>query len=211
MSDENNLFNPYEGEVYESAYISSNSNVNMPYQQPVENKGIDNSRPPIDASMTQTKVFMRDIDISCDDHRKNQNANAIAIRFCKKCKVLCCDECIIDYHIDHIHEAKMKITEYFSIKRKELEDIKKTNYAHIQHKKFLEEVDEKKDQLIKKANNFFIRKSNEIDNIKAKLDTIKEEQKQIKEKTITNIKTFFVEECYNRMERPLTNLEKCKF
>ena len=213
MSGVNNINDPYSDDVEESYYFQK-SNLDMPLQQPnnsikYSSKEIYNSRP-MDSIISQTKVFMKDIDISCDDHRIHHNAAVVAVRYCSRCKALCCDECIVDYHRDHISEAILKLNEYFSSKRKELEDIKNTIYSHIENKSFLEEVNERKDQIIIKTNNYFQRKSNEIDIIIAKLETIKQEQKKIKENTIANVEAFFIEECYNRMEKPLSNLKECK-
>ena len=59
-----------------------------------------------------TKYFMKSIDLRCEDHLTKFQEDMEATRFCEKCNVICCDSCVIDYHIDHIASAKKKVEDY---------------------------------------------------------------------------------------------------
>jgi len=65
-----------------------------------------------------TRVFMKSIDLRCDDHLLKFQEDVEATRFCQKCNVLCCDSCVIDYHIEHISLAKKKVEDYFLSQKK---------------------------------------------------------------------------------------------
>ena len=49
-----------------------------------------------------TRVFMKSIDLRCEDHLSKFQEDMEATRFCQKCNILCCDSCVIDYHVEHI-------------------------------------------------------------------------------------------------------------
>ena len=59
-------------------------------------------------NMFASKYFMKSIDLRCEDHVTKFQEDVEATRFCQKCNVICCDSCVIDYHIDHISFAKKK-------------------------------------------------------------------------------------------------------
>ena len=61
-------------------------------------------------NIMSTGVFMQNIDLRCDDHINKFNLDIQATRFCSKCKILCCDIYIIDFHNAHIF-SKIKIEE----------------------------------------------------------------------------------------------------
>ena len=64
-----------------------------------------------------TKVFMKSIDLRCEDHLSKFQEDMEATRFCEKCNILCCDSCVIDYHVDHIALAKKKSMNILYLKK----------------------------------------------------------------------------------------------
>ena len=71
-----------------------------------------------------TKVFMKSIDLRCEDHLTKFQEDVEATRFCQKCNILVCDSCVIDYHIGHIDFAKKKVDDYFLAQKNNIIELK---------------------------------------------------------------------------------------
>lgn len=182
-------------------YIGGQNNNYNPYAQ---NIGV--------SSIGDTKVFMNKVDISCEDHKKHYDiTNIDAVRFCSKCKILCCSDCVIEFHNEHIQDAKSKIEEYFSQQKNELESIKSANNANLHHKRHLEDVLEAKNELERRIDGYTESKIAKIKALKTELDICEREINSTRDKIKENVDKFYTIECYKRLERPLKNLENGKF
>jgi hypothetical protein len=165
-----------------------------------------------DIGFQNTQVFMKNVDICCEDHQNNHNiCNVDAIRFCTRCKVLCCSDCVIEYHNEHIQEAKMKIEEYFSSMKSELESIKSANNANLESKEHLTEVYDKQEEMLKHLNTFIDSRVAKFDTLKKEIDESVKELVGLREKVKENINKFYDNECFKRIERPIKNLENSKW
>ena len=64
--------------------------------------------------------------IKCESAHHKDSIDAE--RYCSTCQKALCISCVVDYHFEHIKEAKLKIEELFTNKKKIIrEDIDKSN------------------------------------------------------------------------------------
>ena len=150
-----------------------------------------------------TGIFMKNIDIRCDDHLKNYNTDVQATRFCSQCKSLCCDTCVIDFHNEHINFAKTKIEEYFRNAKLKLEDLSSKVNNSIRFRVNYEEIDKIIQNHQKILDSYFNRRKNKLENLKEKIDMIIEYDNEIHNTLTENIKIFYKDECAVRMNQPL--------
>ena len=150
-----------------------------------------------------TGIFMKNIDIRCDDHLKNYNTDVQATRFCSQCKSLCCDTCVIDFHNEHINFAKTKIEEYFRNAKLKLEDLSSKVNNSIRFRVNYEEIDKIIQNHQKILDSYFNRRKNKLEDIKKKIDMIIEYDNEIHNTLNDNIETFYKDECAVRMNQPL--------
>ena len=118
-----------------------------------------------------TGLFMKNIDLRCDDHLKKFNTDIQATRFCSQCKVLCCDTCVIDFHNDHINFAKTKIEEYFRNAKLKLEDLSSKVNNSIRFRVNYEEIDKIIQNHNKILDSYFNRRKNKLEDIKKKINS----------------------------------------
>ena len=154
-----------------------------------------------------TGLFMKNIDLRCDDHLKKFNTDIQATRFCSQCKVLCCDTCVIDFHNDHINFAKTKIEEYFRNAKLKLEDLSSKVNNSIRFRVNYEEIDKIIQNHQKVLESYFNRRKNKLEDIKKKIDMIIEYDNEIHNTLTENIKIFYKDECSEKMNQPLEENE----
>ena len=154
-----------------------------------------------------TGLFMKNIDLRCDDHLKKFNTDIQATRFCSQCKVLCCDTCVIDFHNDHINFAKTKIEEYFRNAKLKLEDLSSKVNNSIRFRVNYEEIDKIIQNHNKILDSYFNRRKNKLEDIKKKIDMIIEYDNEIHNTLTENIKIFYKDECSEKMNQPLEENE----
>lgn len=202
-------FNQVDG----SQYSNQNPSYIDPYKQNMKNYPYySNYTNQLGQSiMNTTQLFPRQIDISCEDHKKIDSSIIQATRYCTKCKLLICDSCVIDYHIAHIDEAKVKIEEYCKSKKDELEELKKTNKLCLESKSFLKEVEENKNTILQDVNKIFTRREAVYLGLQSIFTDLKLEEDKIKKRIEEQIEIFFKEECSKRIQVPLQLLEKGNF
>ena len=154
-----------------------------------------------------TRVFMKSIDLRCDDHLLKFQEDVEATRFCQKCNVLCCDSCVIDYHIEHISLAKKKVEDYFLSQKNHIVDLNNKIQDSIKYKINEKEIDKIVVSQKKIIEDFFIRRKEEIELSKKKLENVLNFEKEIKDKMIKAIETFYKDECFKRLKIPIENNE----
>ena len=110
-----------------------------------------------------TKYFMKSIDLRCEDHLTKFQEDMEATRFCEKCNVICCDSCVIDYHIDHIASAKKKVEDYLLSQKNLIVDLNDKIKESIKYKINEKEIDKIVLEQKKIIEDFFQRRKDEID------------------------------------------------
>jgi len=158
------------------------------------------------SELNNTQVFMNKVDINCEEHRNRSLGTSEATRFCTQCKIICCDSCVIEYHNDHIAKAKIKIEEYFSEQKKELEELIDSNKYCIEHKRYLAEVDKRKEKILDDFNQYFSRRQGAYEAIMTKITDLAKEEKEIKNQLCESIEFFYKQECYKRIDNPIKAL-----
>ena len=105
-----------------------------------------------------TRIFMKSIDLRCEDHLIKFQEDVEATRFCQKCNIICCDACIIDYHVSHIEFAKKKVDDYFISQKNAIVELNHKIKDSIKYKINEKEIDKIVDTQKKIVENFFLRR-----------------------------------------------------
>jgi hypothetical protein len=177
------------------------------YQRPVEYSGYDlNSKSVYNPNMS-TMRFMTEIDLRCDDHLLRLKEDWQADRYCSECKILCCDSCVIEYHNQHIQEAKTKIEDFFKKQKNELEDLKSKVMTSIKQKTALNELHNVVETNEKSVLSFFMKRKNFLENLKIKIESLLADENDLCNKMKENLQIFYREECFRRMDKPLKDME----
>ena len=158
-------------------------------------------------NIMSTGVFMQNIDLRCDDHINKFNLDIQATRFCSKCKMLCCDTCVIDFHNDHINFAKIKIEEYFKNAKLKIENLQYKVNNSIRFKLNNQEIDNIINNQNKILDIYFNGRKNKFEDLKKKIDIIIQNDNEIYEKLKEKISIFYKDECFIRMNQPLKENE----
>ena len=159
-------------------------------------------------NLFSTRVFMKSIDLRCDEHLLKFQEDVEATRFCEKCNLLCCDGCVLDYHIDHINLAKKKVDEFFMSQKNHIVELNNKIQDSIRYKINEKEIDKIVDSQKKVINDFFQGRKEEIELSQKKLDNILNFEKELKEKMLKAIETFYKNECFKRLKIPIENNER---
>ena len=122
------------------------------------NQNLDSN---LQKNLFSTKVFMKSIDLRCEDHLTKFQEDIEATRFCQKCNVLICDACVIDYHIDHINLAKKKVDDYFIAQKNNIIELKNKVQDSIKYKINEKEIDKIVNSQKKLVEDFFSRRAEE--------------------------------------------------
>ena len=141
-------------------------------------------------NIMSTGVFMQNIDLRCDDHINKFNLDIQATRFCSKCKMLCCDTCVIDFHNDHINFAKIKIEEYFKNAKLKIENLQSKVNNSIRFKLNNQEIDNIINNQNKILDIYFNGRKNKFEDLKKKIDIIIQNDNEIYEKLKEKISIF---------------------
>lgn len=198
---------PLNNEIYQSHYFGQPSQYNQNMMNPNPNY---QSYMYYNSNLNNTQMFLKKVDISCDDHTKKYNESVQATRYCSDCKVLCCDSCVIDFHQEHIQNAKLKVDEYIRTQKNELVSLKDANRLNIEHRKFLTEVEDCKTNKYKSIEKFFSKRIAQYEALKNNISELIKEEEDAKNKFQIAIEVFYKEECYNRIEGPIKTLGDSK-
>jgi hypothetical protein len=164
--------------------------------------------------LADTRVFMKkQVDIICQDHR-NKNLPDVnvteATRFCSKCETIICDSCVIDYHLDHVSQAKLKVDEYFSQQKNDLNEVLNSNRYYIQNEVYLDEIKRKKEEMLSKIERYFSSRDLAYENVQKKLKSLKDEEEHLKKGIILAIESFFIDECQKKLDDSTKGLKESK-
>lgn len=157
-----------------------------------------------------TYRFLQEIDIRCDDHLTKFKEDFQATRYCSECKSLICDICVIDFHHEHFKSARTRIDEYFRSQKNKLENLKAKVSSSIKHKTLLNDLLVTQDSYIKNVDVFFLKRKANLESIRSKVDVLITDEIELNHKMQENIKNFYNNECYRRIDKPLKDLEECK-
>jgi len=189
----------------------------LPAYMNLENKSINNSLHDklqsniYNQNLMNTQMFQKNIDISCDDHTTKENLNNVeATRFCTECNVLICDTCVLDYHMEHVDKAKVKILDFIKNSKKELETLSENNKNFILHKKFLIEIDDEKQKKIEEIKKFFSKKRIFYCNLQDKISSLQQEEIDNEKKIIEYLEEFYHDNCYKKLDNPIKKLDESK-
>ena len=155
----------------------------------------------------QTKIFMKSIDLRCEDHLTKYQEDMEATRFCQKCNVLVCDSCVIDFHIDHINSAKKKVDEYFIAQKNNIVELNSKIQDSIKYKINEKEIDKIINSQKKLVEDYFSRKGEETEIILKKFQNLKNQETEIKDTILKAIEIFYKDECYKRLQKPIESNE----
>ena len=159
------------------------------------------------SDLFQTKIFMKSIDLRCEDHLTKYQEDMEATRFCQKCNVLVCDSCVIDFHIDHINSAKKKVDEYFIAQKNNIVELNSKIQDSIKYKINEKEIDKIINSQKKLVEDYFSRKGEETEIILKKFQNLKNQETEIKNTILKAIEIFYKDECYKRLQKPIESNE----
>ena len=162
----------------------------------------------IDDNQFSTRVFMKSIDLRCDDHLLKFQEDVEATRFCQKCNLLCCDSCVLDYHIEHINSAKKRVDDYFISQKNHIVELNNKIQESIKYKINEKEIDKIVVSQKKVIEDFFLRRKEEIEVSKKKLENVLNFEKELKDKMLKAIESFYKDECFKRLKVPIDNNER---
>ena len=188
--DDNN-----EGEIQFSQIIKKDENVN----QNVESSSQKN--------LFATQIFMKSIDLRCEDHLTKFQEDKEATRFCQKCNIIVCDSCVIDYHIDHIDLAKKKVDDYFITQKNNIIELRNKVQDSLKYKINQKEIDKIINSQKKLIENFFTRRAEEWQLYIKKLNNLQNLETDIKNSIIKSIEIFYRDECFKRLQSPIEKNE----
>ena len=157
--------------------------------------------------MFSTKAFIKSIDLRCEDHLSKFQEDMEATRFCQKCNILVCDSCVIDYHIEHINEAKKKVDEYFISQKNSIIDLRNKIKDSSKFKVNEKEIDKIVNSQKKIVEDFFSRRAEQSEIFIKKIKNIQNQEKEIKDAIIKSIEIFYRDECFKRLKSPIENNE----
>ena len=184
-----------EGEIQFSQIYQKDDNVNQKIDSSLQN------------NLFATKVFMKSIDLRCEDHLTKFQEDVEATRFCQKCNILVCDSCVIDFHIDHIELAKKKVDDYFIQQKNNIIDLRNKVQDSIKYKINQKEIDKIINSQKKLVEDFFARRGEEWQLFIKKLNNLQNLETEIKNSIIKSIEIFYKDECFKRLQSPIEKNE----
>ena len=185
-----------------------NENQSIQFSKILQKESKINPKTEVNQDLFSTRIFMKSIDLRCDDHLLKFQEDVEATRFCQKCNILCCDSCVIDYHIEHIELAKKKVEDYLLSQKNHIVDLNDKIQESIKYKINEKEIDKIVLSQKKIIEDFFSRRKEEISLTKMKLENILNYEKELKDKMIKSIETFYKEECFKRLKVPIEKNER---
>ena len=172
-----------------------------------KDENTDKKMDSIPSELFSTKVFMKSIDLRCDEHLTKFQEDVEATRFCQKCNLLVCDSCVIDYHIDHINLAKKKVDEFFMAQKNNIIELNNKIQDSIKYKINEKEIDKIINSQKKLVEDFFSRKAEQTDIFLKKIKNLQNQELEIKNAIIKSIEIFYKDECYKRLQKPIESNE----
>lgn len=204
LEEDNNKPNSSNSESVRMAMDFSIKDSKPVYNPDLYVKKPDQSQnPQMSMNIMSTQHFMKEVDLRCDDHLINFKEDIQATRYCSDCKILCCDSCVIEFHNSHIGAAKTRIEEYFRKHKLELEDLRAKVNSSIKYKVNNAEINSIIDNHEKVLSSFFSRRQGHLEEQKAKISSIIEDEKEVCAKIKEAIQIFYREECFRRLDTPI--------
>ena len=97
--------------------MKENDNLPINYQTEKQRELDRKNNVDLNNNLFTTKFFIKSVDLQCENHLKKFQEEVEATRYCKKCNIICCDTCAIEYHINHISLAKQKIQDFLKFQK----------------------------------------------------------------------------------------------
>ena len=154
-----------------------------------------------------TMRFISEMDLRCDDHLTRFKEDIKADRYCSECRILCCDACVIDFHIEHINSAKIRVEEYFKKQKNEMEELRSKINSAIKHKTIFSEFNLTMEILEKNISTYFLARQNYLEHLKIQIETLICEENDLCNKMKESLHVFYKDEALRRMEKPLKDLD----
>ena len=178
---------------------NENNNLHINYESEKQRELDSKNNVDLNSNLFTTKFFIKSVDLQCENHLKRFQEEVEATRYCKKCNIICCDTCAIEYHINHISLAKQKIQDFLKFQKELIIHLDIKIQELIKYKINEKEIDSiliSQQELIQK---FFSRRREEIEIIKKKLESINECDTELEKKLLKSIEVFYKDECYKRL------------
>lgn len=150
------------------------------------------------------------LDLQCDDHIKMYSQEVQADRFCSKCNLVICNNCVIDYHSDHLPAAKNRIDDFLNKQKLEADDLKSKVIESIKiaSTNNIKTQSENQENLIK---NVFQRRISNLELIKIKIEELITEEKNLSAEACDSLKSGVNKETLNKITQKNYELEDCKY
>jgi hypothetical protein len=150
------------------------------------------------------------LDLQCDDHKKMYSQDVQADRFCSKCNLVICNNCVIDYHSDHLVQAKNRIEDFLNKQKLEADELKSKviesiKMANNNNNKLQSENQE---NLLR---NIFQRRITNLELIKMKVEELINEEKNLSAFASDNLKSGVNKELFNKITQKNYELEDCNY
>lgn len=127
-------------------------------------------------------------ELKCDDHQKMYFQEVQADRFCTKCNIMICNDCVLEHHSDHLKEAKNRIDDFLKRHQGETEELRLRILDAMNKAKSnnLKAQSESQENIIK---NLFNKRITNLELIRVKIDELINEERALSNLAAENLKT----------------------
>lgn len=151
--------------------------------------------------------------IACNDHLERQLSKSTevisATRFCSKCNKFICDKCVIDYHSDHVKNAKTLIDDYCNNIKEELIQLR-NKLAELERGNFRKDSEFKINSIKEAISKEFASKKNKVSYLVSRIKEIDSEFDRLKTVILANIEKFYRVDCYTKLSNQYNLVKQCR-
>jgi hypothetical protein len=148
-------------------------------------------------------------DLQCDDHKSQFNEMVLADRYCSRCNLVICNNCVIDNHSDHLKEAKHRIATFLNEHKKECDEL---NNRVSECMNLAKSKDLKGQALMQEGaiNGIFDKRMGFLHNFKSQIDNLMVEENNLRQLAIDNLKSQMNNDLVNKISNRIYEIEDCK-
>jgi hypothetical protein len=112
----------------------------------------------------------------------------MAERYCSKCNLVICNDCIIDNHSDHLKDAKTRIKKLLTEQPEILNELKKRTdeLASLARSRDIKAQAENQEKII---NGIFDKRINRLENLRTKIQMLTNEENNLRKLALESLKT----------------------
>lgn len=148
--------------------------------------------------------------LTCDDHKSEANEIVPADRFCSKCNLVICNNCVIENHSDHLKEAKNRIPNFLKEHEKQCNELRGQVDLCIS----LARSNDLKGQELMQENSIniiFNTRMNLLRGIRDQLENLMSEENKLRLAAINNLKSKVNNDLVSKITNRIYEVEDCKF